>query len=307
MKRILAVLVVLIAVAAGGFWYLTSPDRQRGGLDPLPPGGPDLANGEIVFHAGGCSSCHAAPNQPDKTRLGGGYALRSPFGTFYVPNISPHPQDGIGSWTPEQFERAVLAGVAPDGRHYYPAFPYSAYQRMTVTDVRDLFGYLKSLPAVEGRAPDHDLPFPFNIRRGVGLWKVAYLDGGSFRPDSTKSETWNRGAYLVESLSHCAECHSPRNAFGGIVADKRFSGGPNPEGGEGRVPNITPAGLKDWTKGDVAEVLSSGLTPTGDSVGSLMTAVVANISKLPDPDRAAIAEYIVSLPPREGTRPAPAQ
>ena len=156
--------------------------------------------------------------------------MRSPFGTFYRAQYLAPSADGIGSWTPEQFERAMRGGVAPDGRHYYPAFPYTSYQRMRPEDLRDLFGYLKSLPAVEGRARDHDLPFPFNIRRGVGLWKVAFLDGKVFTPDPAKRASWNRGAYLVEGPGHCAECHSPRNAFGVIPAERRFSGGPNPEG-----------------------------------------------------------------------------
>jgi mono/diheme cytochrome c family protein len=304
MKRALLVLAVLVALAAVGFWFLTSPDRQRAGLEPIPPGRPDLANGRTLYFAGGCSSCHATPNQDDRSRLGGGFALKSPFGVFHVPNISPHPRDGVGGWTEQQFLRAMRGGVSPDGRHYYPSFPYASYQRMTAADVRDLFAYLKTLPAVEGRVRGHELAFPFNIRRGLGLWKLAFLDGRTFAPDASKPPSWNRGAYLVEGPGHCAECHSRRNAFGGIIPHRRFAGGPNPEGGEGWVPNITPhaSGLADWTKGDVAEVLSSGLTPSGDSVGSLMTAVVRNTSQLPVPDRDAIAEYILSLPPREGRK-----
>jgi mono/diheme cytochrome c family protein len=298
----LAVLMALLAILCGGaFWYLTNPARQSAGLEPIPPGEPDLKNGETLFFAGGCASCHAVPEQEDKLRLGGGYPLQSPFGTFYVPNISPHPQDGIGSWTPEQFVRAMRAGVSPDGRHYYPSFPYAAYQRMSAADLRDLFAFIKTLPAVEGRVRDHDLPFPYSVRRGIGLWKLAFLDGEAFRPDPSKGESWNRGAYLVEGAGHCAECHSPRNDLGAIEPERRFAGGPNPER-RGTVPNITPheSGLKGWTRSDVAELLSSGMTPEGDFVGSSMTAVVANTGKLPEADRDAMAEYILSLPPREG-------
>jgi mono/diheme cytochrome c family protein len=303
MKRIIVVLAALVGLGGAGFWFLTDPGRQTAGLEPVAEGEADLANGEVVFYAGGCIACHAVPKQDDKRRLGGGFALRSPFGTFYVPNISPHPRDGIGGWTLAQFQRAMRGGVSPDNRHYYPAFPYTSYQRTTATDLRDLFGYLKTLPPVEGLVRDHDLPFPFNLRRGLGVWKLAYLDNQVFQPDQSKSASWNRGAYLVESLGHCAECHSPRNLFGAIPADRRFAGGPNPEG-KGTVPNLTPdpSGLKDWTRSDVEEVLSSGLTPTGDSVGSNMADVVAHTSKLPDRDRAAIAEYILSLPPRPGPK-----
>jgi mono/diheme cytochrome c family protein len=299
-KRLSVVLLVLVVLGSAAFWFLTSPNRQSAGLEPIPQGDPDLANGKTVFYAGGCTSCHAVPEQEDKTRLGGGYPLRSPYGTFYVPNISAHPRDGIGSWTTQQFVRAMRAGVSPDGRHYYPSFPYTSYQRMSAADLRDLFAFIKTLPSVEGRVRDHDLPFPYSVRRGLGIWKLAYLDGEAFRLDPEKSGSWNRGAYLVEGPGHCAECHSARNALGVIPEERRFAGGPNPEGGRGRVPNITPQGLKDWTRGDVAEILSSGMTPEGDFVGSTMSAVVGNTSKLSDEDRSAIAEYILSLPPREG-------
>ncbi len=306
MRRLLIALVLLAVLGGAAFWLLTSPSLSSAGLEPVPAGQPDLANGRTVYFAGGCSSCHATPNQDDRTRLGGGYPLHSRFGTFHVPNISPHPRDGIGGWTDQQFLRAMRGGVSPDGRHYYPSFPYTSYQRMTAADVRDLFAFLKTLPPVEGRARGHDLPFPYNVRRGLGLWKLAFFNGEVFRPDPSKSASWNRGAYLVEGAAHCAECHSERNALGAIIADRRFAGGPNPER-EGWVPNITPhaTGLADWTKGDVAEVLTSGLTPTGDSVGSLMAAVVRNTSQLPDRDRDAIAEYILSLPPREGRKGPP--
>ncbi len=306
MRRLLFGLLVLALIGALGFWFLTSPDRQSAGLEPIPDAPSNLENGRTLFFAGGCISCHAVPNDPDKARLGGGYPLRSPFGTFYVPNISPHPRDGIGSWTLAQFVRAMRDGVSPDGRHYYPAFPYTSYQRMTAADLRDLFAYLRTLPPVEGRIRDHDLPFPFNVRRGIGLWKLAFLDGRVFAPDPSKTAAWNRGAYLVEGPAHCAECHSPRNALGAVPEDRRFSGGPNPEG-DGWVPNITPheTGLKDWSAADVQELLSSGMTPGGDFVGSTMAAVVARVSQIPQADRAAMAEYVKSLPPREGRKGPP--
>jgi mono/diheme cytochrome c family protein len=303
MKRFVVVLAALAVLGGLGFWFLTDTSRQTAGLEPVASGEPSLANGEVVFYAGGCISCHATPKQDDKLRLGGGFALPSPFGTFYVPNISPHRQDGIGGWSLAQFQRAMRGGVSPNGTHYYPSFPYTSYQRVTASDLRDLFAYMMTLPAVEGRVRDHDLPFTYSVRRGLGLWKLAFLDGEVFRPDPQKSATWNRGAYLVEGLGHCAECHSTRNRFGAISEERRFAGGPNPEG-KGSVPNLTPdaSGLKGWTQSDVEEVLSSGLTPTGDSVGSNMGDVVAHTSKLPASDRRAMAEYILSLPPRVGLK-----
>jgi mono/diheme cytochrome c family protein len=310
MRKAIVGLLVLAVIGALGFWGLTSPAAYaliRGNAQAssdAPSGSnrqPDLENGRTLFFAGGCTSCHAVPSQADKLRLGGGYALKSPFGTFHVPNISPHKQDGIGSWSTADFVRAMREGVSPDGRHYYPAFPYVSYAKMPEADLQDLFAFMQTLPAVEGRAPDHDLPFPFNIRRGVGLWKLAFLDGTVFTPDPSKSANWNRGAYLVNGPGHCAECHSERNAAGAIIEDRRFAGGPDPEG-RGTVPNITPhpSGIGGWTADDLTTLLKTGETPNFDTVGGPMGAVVANTAQIPDGDRQAMAEYLLSLPARQG-------
>jgi len=289
---ILAVAAGVLALAA--FWFLTVPQTVAAGT--LPPHTPDLANGRTMFIVGGCASCHAVPKQADRTRLGGGLALHSTFGTFYVPNISPDPKDGIGAWSEAQFVTAMLKGTSPTGEHLYPAFPYTSYQRMRLDDVRDLFAYLKTLPPVAGKVRAHDLPFPFNIRRAVGLWKLLYLDGKPFEPDPAQSPQWNRGAYLVNGPAHCAECHSPRNVLGAVVVSERFSGGPNPTG-QGGVPNITQAKLADWSVADIAETLASGMTPDADRVGGEMVDVVRNTSQLSPADREAMAVYIKSLHP----------
>jgi mono/diheme cytochrome c family protein len=300
MLRRLALALVILGVAGGStFWLLTKPQVVQAG--PLTPRSPDLANGATMFHAGGCAECHATPGAEDKTRLGGGLALHSPFGTFNVPNISPDSKHGIGAWTEAQFLNAVLRGTSPSGEHLYPAFPYGSYAHMRVDDVRDLFAYMRTLPPVESDVPDHALRFPFNIRRGVGLWKLLFFHDQPFTPDPSRSEAWNRGAYLVNGPAHCAECHSPRNFLGGIVESQRFAGGPNPEG-RGWIPNITPKGIGDWSDKDVAEMLESGLTPDGDSVGSSMTAVVRSTAQLSSDDRMAIATYVKSLPPRDGPK-----
>jgi len=296
--RRLCILAVATALAgAAAFWFLTIP--QTVPASALLSHTPDLANGKALFYAGGCASCHAIPKQDDKTRLGGGLALNSPFGTFYAPNISPDPKHGIGAWSEAQFITALAKGTSPEGEHYYPAFPYTSYQRITFGDLRDLFTYLKTLPPVAGRVRDHDLPFPFNIRRALGLWKLLYLDGEPFKPDSSQPAPWNRGAYLVNGAGHCAECHSPRNVLGAIVPAKRFTGGPSPDG-QGGVPNITQYKLKDWTVADIADTLETGMTPDADFVGGNMVEVVRNTSQLTAADRAAIAAYIKSLPAVEG-------
>ena len=296
----LAVGVGILGVAA--FWFLTIPQTVL--ASALGPHTPDLANGKEMFYAGGCNSCHAVPKQPDKTRLGGGLGLGSPFGTFYVPNISSDPKDGIGGWSEAQFVTAMTKGTSPSGEHLFPAFPYTSYQHMTFDDLRDLFAFLKTLPAVQGRVRDHDVPFPFNIRRTLGGWKLLFLDGKPFTPDPSKSAKWNRGAYLANGPGHCAECHSPRNVLGGIVSGLRFAGGPSPDG-QGGVPNITQFKLKGWSVADIAGTLEDGMTPDSDSVGGSMVEVVRNTSQLTAADRTAIATYIKSLPAVEGRRAPP--
>jgi mono/diheme cytochrome c family protein len=297
MQRILLAVVVAAAIGGAVFWWLTIPAVVAS--NSLPPYTPNLANGLTAFNAGGCSSCHAVPGQPDRLKLGGGLAIPSPFGTFHSPNISPDPADGIGRWTEAEFVNAVLKGTAPSGVHYFPAFPYGSYRHARVEDVRDLFAYLKTLAPVSGKVRDHDVPFPFNVRRNVGIWKFLFVEGEPWKPDPARSAQWNRGAYLVNGLGHCAECHSPRNLLGGIVAAQRFAGGPNPEG-EGWVPNITQKRLGEWSAKDIAYFLETGQTPEGDSAGGSMVRVIRNTSQLSPEDRAAIAEYIKSLPPVEG-------
>jgi len=297
LRRIALVVVLAGVVALGAYWWLTTPLTGLSVTEPAHT--PNLANGQIIFNAGGCSSCHAVPGQPDRLKLGGGLALPSPFGTFYVPNISPDPTDGIGRWTEAQFVHAVMQGVSPSGTHYFPAFPYTTYAHAKRDDIGDLFAYLKTLAPVSGKVRDHDVPFPFNIRRNIGIWKLLFMDDKPFVPDTTRSAQWNRGAYLVTSLGHCAECHSPRNFLGGIVAAQRFAGGPDPDG-KGWVPNITQKGLSDWSEKDIAYFLESGQTPDGDSAGGSMVSVIRNISQLSEADRAAIANYVKSLPPVDG-------
>lgn len=287
-----ALAAVVLAFGFAAFWRLTTP--QTVAPDALEARAPDLANGRTMFLIGGCASCHATPHQDDPTRLGGGLALATPFGRFYVPNISPHPADGIGRWTEAQFVTAMVKGVSPSGAHLYPALPYPSYQRMRIADLRDLFAYLETLPPVAGRVPAHELRFPFNIRRLLGLWKLLFLDGRPFAPDPARSAEWNRGAYLVNGPGHCAECHSPRNFLGAIVESRRFAGGPSPVG-QGGVPSIRQDKLGNWTVDDFAALLASGATPDADTVGGAMAEVVRNTAQLSAADRRAMAVYLKSL------------
>jgi mono/diheme cytochrome c family protein len=302
LRKLLILTVVAAVLGLAAFWIVTIPATVP--ASALAPYAPSLANGRTMFYAGGCPACHATPEQDDRTRLGGGVAIKLPVGTFFAPNISPDPDDGIGRWSEADFVTAMLKGTSPSGQHYVPVFPYASYQKMKLEDVRDLFAYLKTLPPVAGRVRDHDVAFPFNIRRGLGGWKFLFLDGAPFRPDPAQSAAWNRGAYLVNGPGHCAECHSPRNLLGGIKAGQRFAGGPNPEG-EGWIPNITQKGLGAWSEKDIAYMLETGDEPDGDSVGGNMAQVVKNTSQLAAEDRAAMATYLKSLPPVDGPPPPP--
>jgi mono/diheme cytochrome c family protein len=308
--RVFACAATVLVIAIGAFWILTLPAVVP--ASALPPYTPNLDNGRTMFNIGGCVSCHAVsntdPDKVDRTRLGGGLALTSPFGIFYVPNISPDPKDGIGNWSEANFVTALWKGTSDYGSNLYPAFPYTSYQHMQLDDVRDLFAYLKTLPPVPGRVRRHDLAFPFNERRLLGGWKLLFLHGGPFEPDPSRSAQWNRGAYLVNGPGHCAECHSPRNLLGGIIESERFAGGPAPDG-SGWVPNITPIGLKRsdevWSEKDIATFLDDGMMPSGDFAGSTMVEVIRNTSLLTADDRGAIAAYLVTLPPVVGPTPPP--
>lgn len=303
MRRLIIAALILAVIGGITFWFLTAP-REISAAD-LPKHQTNVQNGEYLFHAGGCVSCHTAPasekcDDPrlkEPLKLAGGKCLKTPFGTFYAPNISSDPKSGIGAWTMAQFVTAMKYGVSPKGQHYYPAFPYTSYQRMKVTDLMDLKAYMDTLPAVSSKVPAHDLALPFRLRRGLGLWKLLYADGKTFVADKSKSDEINRGAYLVNGPAHCGECHSPRNLIGGIIQSKRFSGGPAPEGG-GYIPNITPheTGIGAWSAEEIAYSLESGFTPSFDSFGGTMTEVQENMSKLTPADRNAIAAYLKSIP-----------
>ena len=302
--RVLGGLVVLGLAGLAVFWVITSPSTIEASALKADYK-PDMANGETMFTIGGCVSCHKTPGQPERLKLGGGLGLASPFGTFYAPNISSDPANGIGSWTELEFVNALMRGVGRHGEHLFPALPYTSYQHMKIEDVRDLWAYIKTVPPVAEPSKPHGVGFPFNIRRSLGGWKFLFADRKPFVPDPAKSPEWNRGAYLVEGPGHCSECHSPRNLIGGIKSGERYAGGADPEG-KGWVPNITPHadGIGSWKPADIAEFLKTGMTPEFDSAGGSMAEVIENTSRLTDADRTAMATYLASLPPLPGKSPA---
>ena len=297
--RILGVLALaLLSVGGAVAWALSAPHPAFTEADASRlerPG--DAKRGRFVFAAADCGSCHASPGQTDRLRLGGGLALASAFGAFRAPNISPDPDVGIGRWRTIDLANALMSGVAPSGQHLYPSLPYTSYAHMQIDDVRDLMAFLRTLEPVSTRPPPHELRFPFTIRRGIGLWKLLYFDRTPIVPDAARDAAWNRGRYLVESLGHCAECHSSRNLVSAIRPATRFAGGPDQED-VGYIPNITPDHLSRWSVDDVADLLKTGRTPDLRFVGSSMADVVTNTASLPQSDRDAIAIYVKSLPPR---------
>jgi mono/diheme cytochrome c family protein len=307
MLRRAAVGVLILAVAGAALaWFLTAPAPLRAAQ--LPAHAPDVANGERIFYAGGCSSCHAAPNAAgeDKLKLVGGLELVTDFGTFRVPNITPDSETGIGGWSTLDFVNALTRGVSPGGAHYYPAFPYPSYFRMRVEDAIDLKAFMDTLPAVRNEVAGHSLGFPFNIRRGVGVWKLLYLSDAPVVDTAGAADDIQRGQYLVEGPGHCGECHTSRDVMGGLKKALWLAGAPNPEG-RGTIPNITPGeGGLTWSADEIVDTFTTGFTPDFDTLGGRMGAVQQNLSHLPEEDLRAIAAYLKAVPPLPDAVPTPA-
>lgn len=288
MKRFLFVCLILAIVGLGGFWVLSRPQVLSADLYESLDG--DLSNGQQVFWATGCAACHADPMAEGKDRLvlSGGYRMVSPFGTFVAPNISPSPE-GIGGWSTYDLANALIAGVSPQGRHIYPALPYTSYSRMHPQDVVDLMAYLKTLPPSDVANQPHELRFPFTVRRGLGIWKRLNMQQDWVLRDAPTPEL-ERGRYLVEALGHCTQCHTPRNAIGGLDTKRWLQGAPSPSG-QGTIPGISAEQL-DWSVDDIAYYLETGFTPDFDSAGGQMAKVILATAELSSADRAAIALYL---------------
>jgi mono/diheme cytochrome c family protein len=257
--------------------------------------------GEYLFRAAGCGGCHTDEKNKGPA-LAGGPPLKTPFGTFYGPNITPDPVHGLGRWREADFVRALREGKNPDGGHYYPAFPYASYTGLSDSDLRALWDYLRRQKPVAQPSRPHALPWYLRFRVLLGVWKQLFFTPGPWTARTDRDAIWNRGAYLVEAVAHCGECHTPRNLFGAPRRVLHLAGtraGPD----EAVVPNITPdkrTGIGRWRRGEIAEYLESGMTPDGDYAGDLMAEVIdRSTSVLTNTDREAIAAYLVSLPPVE--------
>jgi mono/diheme cytochrome c family protein len=277
---------------AGVTWALA---LLAGSLAAAPAPSGDPGRGLYLSKAGGCLACHTE-DKKDAIPFAGGRALKTPFGTFYGPNLTPHPEAGIGRWTEADFVRAMRLGVRPDGAHYYPAFPYTSLTRITDRDLADLWAYLRTLPPQARVNRPHDLKWPYRWRPALAVWKWLYFTSGPFVSDPRRPANVDRGAYLVEALGHCGECHTPRDFLGGMRKHRLLAGGKGPTGKD--MPNLTPARLGKWTNAELQEFLVSGITPDMDSASEMMAEVVRNTtSQLTPDDLAAIIAYLRALPP----------
>ena len=264
----------------------------------------DIVHGEYLFKAAGCGNCHTDPGAKGKNRrpkgqaLAGGRPLKTPFGTFYTPNITPDPLAGIGAWSFKEFRRAMLRGIAPNNTPYYPVFPYTSYTGMSENDLTDLWAYIKAQKPSLRQNREHDLEFPFNVRSLMHGWRLLFFaEGATSIRNESQSDLWNRGAYLVRVLAHCGECHTPRNVMGAMDMSRELSG--NPIGPGGNIPGLDPSktnGIGDWSNADLVEYLTSGMTPEGDFAGGKMAEVIDNSTAImSDYDRNAIAAFLKSL------------
>lgn len=256
----------------------------------------DAKRGEYLAKAGGCLGCHTVEaNEGSKDKpvpFAGGRALKTPFGTFFGPNITPHPEAGIGRWSEADFIRAMREGRRPDGANYFPAFPYPSFTLIADADLRDLWAYLRTLPQSSRANEPHDLGFLYRWRFFVNFWKWMFFTPGPFAPDPARSAQLNRGAYLTQALGHCGECHTPRNFLGGPGKDRFLAGAKDV------APNLTPTRLKSWSDADLRNFLITGLTAEGDVPAKEMGEVIANTtSQLAPDDLNAMIAYLRSLPP----------
>jgi len=290
-RALIGILVVVLIAGVGFFvlaWRPSIPAIARPARESFPP---DLvAKGETLAAIGHCESCHT---QPGGAPFAGGYPLHTPFGIIYGDNITPDPQTGIGTWSLEAFTRAMREGVARDGSHLFPAFPYYAFTKLSDDDIKALYAYLMTQPAVSKTVPANTIPAPLKIRALQEGWKILFFRSGKFQPNESKSAEWNRGAYLANALSDCAGCHTPRNALGAEEGSHPYAGWLV----EGWIsPALTEASPSPvpWTQEEMFTYLRTGVTPLHGATGSIMTLVIRGALALPvvpDSDIHAIALY----------------
>ena len=259
-----------------------------------------IARGQQLAALGDCAVCHTSANGALNA---GGRPLQTPFGTIYATNITPDVETGIGAWSYPAFERAMRDGIHRDGRHLYPAFPYPYFAKTTDADLQALYAYLMAQPPVRADTPENALAFPFNLRPLMAGWNALFNQGSVFTPDPAKSETWNRGAYLVEGLGHCGACHTPRNALGAEKANAHLAGG-FAEGWEAPALTSLSQAPIPWSEDDLYAYLRTGESRLHGVAAGPMAPVVKELAALPDSDIRAMAVYLASFNDRAIDRPA---
>ncbi|MEO8757799.1 MAG: cytochrome C [Devosia sp.] len=283
---------VIAIVAIGVGLYMLTPVRGPA-RDTTLVG--DVTRGAYVIRLGGCVTCHTDPKNKDALLAGSPNAgLKTPFGTFYPPNITSSKTDGIGDWTLAQFASAISDGEGPQG-HLYPAFPFDSYTLMSDQEVADLYAALEATPAIDTPSTPHAVGFPFNQRFLMAGWKHLFFHPQRYAPDAAHSEAWNRGKYIVFGPGHCVTCHSPRNILGGIDPGKELSGNPG-DGPGGKAPSLLTAALVKglYDTESLTATLTDGFTPGMDSLGHAMGEVIEDeTSQWSDEDRAAVAIYLM--------------
>lgn len=308
-RSTLALLLVLVLlVVAAGVAYLLKPRLLPGSGQPAQTNATTqiINRGEYLARAGDCVACHTAPNGPE---FSGGRAMPTPFGNLYTPNITPDDETGIGRWSADEFYRMMHTGVSRDGTLMYPAMPFASYTKVTRADSDAIYAYLMSVPPVKQANRPHELRFPFNNRDLLIGWRTLYFTEGEFQPDPQQSAQWNRGAYLVQGLGHCAMCHTAINALGGSSESKQFEGGmiPNQNWYAPSLTSNREAGLGQWEIQDIADLLQVGVSHRGTTYGPMAEVVYNSLQYMSDDDARAMAVYLKSLPPRDSAPPPTSQ
>jgi len=317
MRRFL-VIVILVALTVIGIllWNEMHPGPIEQASTPAPARNPEakpaatnaitqqIARGEYLARAGDCTACHTIPTG---TLFAGGRAMPTPFGNIYVPNITPDDETGIGRWTADDFYRMMHTGISKDGTLLYPAMPFASYTKVTRKDSDDIFAYLMSVPPVRQKNRPHELRFPFNKRELLVGWRTLYFKEGEFQPDPQQSAQWNRGAYLVEGLGHCAMCHTKVNALGGSRESEAFEGGmiPNQNWYAPSLTSNREAGLGEWSIDEIVDLLQAGVSARGTTYGPMAEVVYNSLQYMNDEDAKAMAVYLKALPQRDSEPPPP--
>ena len=309
--RLLWIPVVLLVIVLAGWWWHAHTTEQSSTLiaeqdisamlkDPAV-----IAKGRYLATVSDCMSCHT---QQGGEPYAGGRVIPTPFGNIPAPNITSDPEHGLGRWSFDDFWRALHSGIGRNGERLYPAFPYTSFTKTTPEDAIAIFAYLQSLPPAAQASEPPGLNFPYNVRSTLNAWRALYFKPGVYKPDPVQSAEWNRGAYLVQGLGHCDECHAQRDALGGLQGNAPLSGGQIPVQ-DWYAPDLSTqanGGLQGWTQQDIVDLLKTGQSSKGTAFGPMANVVGSSTQYLNDDDLRAIAIYLKSLPARAKLVPAAA-